>query len=465
MSKMAKDARKAMRTKAERLVRADPKGVVDASGYTPPDALNADIKTGLRPLSRKNFRKGGKVVAADNSPKAKMHAGRKPRKTGGAALTADSLINRDVREANEKRDGIKHVGGFKKGGKVHRKHRADGGSDTIDNSPAMQKLRNIARDTDPRDLGYPLPSDTNANIYSLGSDSTDWGEKPGAWVPNKLPIKRLFKKGGKIKKAKGGVSGITQWLKDHESDYDDRTGAGAITDDQGNDYDPNQDGDGKKRGGRAKKLVGGPAMGDMQDPRVMAQAALAQSNRGQVPVGLLNSVPTTSRMSRSAGLKTGGKAEHPDEAQDKKLVRQMVKMSALTGKKHGGHLSVSDGEMEGTRPTGGRLARATGGKTGKGKTNINIVISPHGAGQQMPPQGGMPPMPPRPAGVPMPMTGAAPAPQPPMPMPVPMPMQAPQQPPMGRKHGGRTYRSYKDMDAGAGSGEGRLEKSEIQKRK
>ena len=388
MSKMAKDARKAMRTKAERLVRADPKGVVDASGYTPPDALNTDIKTGLRPLSRKNFRKGGKVVAADNSPKAKMHAGRKPRKTGGAALTADSLINRDVREANEKRDGIKHVGAFKKGGKVHRAHKKTGGSD-----------------------------------------------------------------------------GITKWLKDHESDYDDRTGAGAITDDQGNDYDPNQDGDGKKRGGRAKKLVGGPAMGDMQDPRVMAQAALAQSNRGQVPVGLLNSVPTTSRMSRSAGLKTGGKAEHPDEAQDKKLVRQMVKMSALTGKKHGGHLSVSDGEMEGTRPTGGRLARATGGKTGKGKTNINIVISPHGAGQQMPPQGGMPPMPPRPAGVPMPMTGAAPAPQPPMPMPVPMPMQAPQQPPMGRKHGGRTYRSYKDMDAGAGSGEGRLEKSEIQKRK
>ena len=34
-----------------------------------------------------------------------------------------------------------------------------------------------------------------------------------------------------------------------------------------------------------------------------------------------------------------------------------------------------------------------------------------------------------------------------------------------RKAGGRTYRSYKDMDAGAGSGFGRLEKTEIQKRK
>ena len=30
-----------------------------------------------------------------------------------------------------------------------------------------------------------------------------------------------------------------------------------------------------------------------------------------------------------------------------------------------------------------------------------------------------------------------------------------------RKAGGRTYRSYKDMDAGAGSGLGRLEKTEI----
>ena len=333
MSEAAKAARKANKAKALRLTSAS-KDKVDASDFVAQPDINAGIKTGARPISKRAFKRGGKVEGV----KAHAHAGRKARKSGGKAITADTLINRNVKEANEDREGIKHIGAFKKGGKVHRAHKKTGGSD-----------------------------------------------------------------------------GITKWLKDHESDYDDRTGAGAITDDQGNDYDPNQDGDGKKRGGRAKKLVGGPAMGDMQDPRVMAQAALAQSNRGQVPVGLLNSVPTTSRMSRSAGLKTGGKAEHPDEAQDKKLVRQMVKMSALTGKKHGGHLSVSDGEMEGTRPTGGRLARATGGKTGKGKTNINIVISPHGAGQQMPPQGGMPPMPPRPAGVPMPMTGAAPAPQPPMP--------------------------------------------------
>jgi hypothetical protein len=39
-------------------------------------------------------------------------------------LTPDNLINRDVRMANEAREGIKHVGGFKKGGRIHKN---DGG--------------------------------------------------------------------------------------------------------------------------------------------------------------------------------------------------------------------------------------------------------------------------------------------------------------------------------------------------
>ena len=34
-----------------------------------------------------------------------------------------------------------------------------------------------------------------------------------------------------------------------------------------------------------------------------------------------------------------------------------------------------------------------------------------------------------------------------------------------RKAGGKAYRSYKDMDAGSGGGKGRLEKTEIQAHK
>ena len=137
----------------------------------------------------------------------------------------------------------------------------------------------------------------------------------------------------------------------------------------------------------------------------------------------------------------------------------------------------------GTRPTGGREARATGGRThhDKGKTNVNIMIA---AGGRHPagPMPGAAPMGPPPAG-PMPgaggpMPGGAPGAMPHpggmpgagpqvMPMPIPMPMPQPQggPPMMGRKAGGRVYRSYKDMDAGAGSGLGREEKADVAKSK
>jgi hypothetical protein len=114
-------------------------------------------------------------------------------------------------------------------------------------------------------------------------------------------------------------------------------------------------------------------------------------------------------------------------------------------------------EKMGNPPKGGRIARATGGKAGKGKTNINIVIAPprgHMDGQ--PPMGGMPPMPPRPQGQPMPVPPPqGMPPQGPQGMPMAMPMQMPQgMPPQARKRGGRTY----PIHDGAGGGEGRLQK-------
>ena len=116
MSKLSEDARDAAKSKAARLVRNDPHARVDASGYKPDGAMDADAVTGMRPVSRRQYRRGGKV-AGEASP---QRADRKPRANGGRALTADSLINRDVKEANKERGGLTHDGGMKRGGRAHK---------------------------------------------------------------------------------------------------------------------------------------------------------------------------------------------------------------------------------------------------------------------------------------------------------------------------------------------------------
>ena len=299
MSEAAKSARKAAASKIKRIIGADPMTPVDASGYTPPDALNAPVKTGMRPVSPRQFKKGGKVVGKVHGEHAHHHAGRKPRKAGGSAMPpVDRLINRDLKKANEFRAGTKHIGGMKKGGRIH------------------------------KDMG------------------------------------------------------------------------------------------------------GGAEPGMMEDPRALAMKRMADSNRAGVPQALLQNVPAMKK-------KHGGHVSHDDEAADKKLIKKMVKGKAL-------------------KRDGGRMARKHGGATGKGKTNVNIMIHP-GQAAGAPPMGGMPPKPPMP-----PMGGMPPGPPPGGP-PMPPPGGMPPMPPMGRKAGGRTYRKEQDMDAGSGSGLGRLEKTQIQK--
>ena len=115
MSEDSKRYRAEMRTKAYRLGGGtDAKGV-DASSWSPSEPMNTAAPTGPRPVSKlRNYKRGGAVEGKD----AKHHAGKRPRrKDGGKAIIKD-WVNSDVKAANEERDGVKHEGGYKKGGRV-----------------------------------------------------------------------------------------------------------------------------------------------------------------------------------------------------------------------------------------------------------------------------------------------------------------------------------------------------------
>jgi hypothetical protein len=441
MSETAKKARESMKAKAKRLASADPHTRVDSSDWTPPGALNADVKTGARPLVKRLYKKGGKVVGKSEGHKAAHRADRKPRKAGGRTdkLTPDSLINRDVRTANEAREGIKHEGAFKKGGrahkfsggvgdnpissqarmmgqaagmrkhggKVHRKHRADGGTNDsdligrlIEENPEppreMETLNAKSPKTEvapPVEKPYkykgPKPTVNPGNGYKHG------GKTDGKWIQGAIKHPGALHKALHVK-------------------------------------------EGEKI--PAKKLE---KAAHSDNPKLAKQANLAKTLK-------------------SMHHAHGGKASHPDVAEDKALIKKMVKPSAMkadekcwggrTKKYAGGSVHLGNSMDKTPGATGGRHAHAHGGKAGKGKMNVNIVIATGRSHEQPQTMPNAPVAPPRGVPVPPPMP-----PQGMPPMGGAMPPQMPPQMPMGRKAGGRAQATHV-IDHAAGGGLGRLEK-------
>ena len=489
------------RTRAKALLRSDPhKGSkVDASGYTPPDPLDADVKTGARPLSRRLYKRGGKIVHVHGED-AKHHAGKKPRakhkKYGGpSSQHLIEHVNTDMRKANEEREGSKHVGAFKRGGRAHR---ADGGSFVptermnfgSSGSSRMSKAAGLKRGGMAKFEGSAKDLREDKMLAKKHHMSfKEWEASPMDEKHDRQRSMKGLKHGGEVHhhsckchKCSGGSAHAHGGKVEVHHVHCECTKCKAA------------DRKGKAHGGLSLAHDDRRSRTERDIDRENALANLSramdkhQDNEDWDMYDRYEPVPPRAHGGKveihHASCKchkcSGGSAHaHGGKVEVHHVHCECTKCKAADrkGRSTGGSLDVMDGEMEGTRPTGyrevgHRSARKHGGRA-KGKTNINIVIGAPGHHADAAPGAGMPPPPPRgvPVPPPAPPMGGMPPGMPPGGPPGMMPpgMMPPGMmppggaPPMPRKRGGRAIpmaaaAALGEHDTGSGGGLGRLAK-------
>ena len=554
-----KEAKASRAKKLHQMTVSGPDAKVDSSDFKPYADPQMDKKTGKKPVNPRAYKRGGKVAALEGGKAGKrgdrmMAKGRKAKQVGGGSISAEDRAKMNAMVAEAAKEKPKQQ------------------APKAANVPMPPRRPEAAPDFRAKeDIQSPYKKGGRTKKM-MGGDITAGGNPqiPSSKGQTSLLRKAVgldYKKGGRIAKGKGGGAGdddsyfagadktapeskITRALQEHGNTWKKINGVihgidpeGNVSDPIGNDVNKLKSWLGYKKGGRTKKMNGGPMMAGP------TQTLMKRKTPMNNPAA---KAPAVVPMRAKGGKVSHMEWEHSKEdlAQDKKLAKKhgmsLEKWEkSAADKKHdkqqstkglmcGGRTKKADGGGDGAgllkyvgpksdRPgrslidankqryslnpgnkfpkdsnesfkklyidpmeeaenkkSGGRTQRASGGRA-KGKSNINIVIAPQAA-----PAGGMPPMgmPPRPAMPlpPPPPAGGAPGGMPPgamggapmsMPMPIPMPMgggaPAPQgagvpglpgMAPLPRKSGGRV-KSYQDMTAGAGSGEGRLQKTDM----
>lgn len=461
-----KALRAAKNKKAQSMIESSG-GKVDSSDWSPSEPLNTEAKTGMRPISRRAFKAGGKVDGGE----AKTNLSRAPR----GFQEKVGLANTNQKDANEEREGVKHVGGFARGGSGMKKAaERDIGEYVSGEEMPSYKAKSAGRKA--------LKEMSTAEVRKkMGSNRNM--ERPPSGLPDMQDLDdrendpRKFKAGGVVKKAEGGSlapktsprpmprpSGLGMKPK-ARPETNPETGKMETPEETqerlrgySNYY---------KKGGKAEKFEGS-AKDEMQDKKLAAKRGMSMKEWEASKAD-----DKHDKQESMKGLKDGGKTEH-----DKGCTCKACGGAAM--KKDGGglyaniHAKRERGEKmrdagDKGAPTAEdfkdakRTARATGGRT-KGKTNIVINVMPH-TGEKQKPMGIMPPMAPPSISAPPPMA----PPPPPMHMGLPPGLGAamagaagapPMAPPppggpmMARKSGGKVY----PIHTGAGGGQARLDK-------
>ena len=426
-----KALRAARNEKADRLIKGS-EGKVDSSTWTPDEPLETTAKTGARPISPRAFKAGGKVDG-DEAKTNLSRAGRKP-------STPDSIQNRNLKEANEERDGVKHVGGFKKGGTVTSDAAGDaGGRIAKAKAGAVDDVGSSEPDGMPEPEFKPAPPPAG---MMRPKKRPEVNPTTGDFETPQETQKRLnsysgYKKGGMAKKKYEGSP------KDNMIDAKMAKKKGMTHAEwEASPEDKRMD----AKGQREMRKDGGHVKGCM----CKACGGGAYKRGGSIK----DDVVERDTIKAARGKDTDQVAKDTIKAARGRDTDEVEKVTLKDAKKHTSACKCAS-------CMGGRVERKSGGRT-KGKTNIVINVMPHNGAAKPPmpmpmpmpmppvaappPMGGMPPPGPMhmPPGLGDAMAGAAGAP-PPMP---------PQGMPMARKAGGKVY----PIHTGAGGAKARLDK-------
>lgn len=192
------------------------------------------------------------------------------------------------------------------------------------------------------------------------------------------------------------------------------------------------------------------------------EAFTAEGKTGKAPVNP-RAYKRGGKVGKASGGYTGGSLPDPKEGLAASGASVSEKSTGF-GKAQKASYAREEGynaaDRRAGKMCGGKVKERVGRKAGGGVTVINIGKGASDAPQKTP----VPPP------VPMPTPAAPPPMQSQMPIQQPsmMPSPAARNAPLALKTGGRVSRvakSYKDMTAGAGSGEGRLQKTDIAKKR
>ena len=423
MSDHKKEAKAASAAKMQRMglkLEDGSKSFTDERGGSPFEGLNSG-NAGKMPITPSRFKRGGKVAHVMGD-KAHKNLGKSSRKS---------------REHHSGLDGVNRVGRMT-------------APDTVPNQPQTPTTGRKNPSNYPMDnrMGRGLPT-KNGPAWFMQDTDTPLPSRDKPNTPFEVPD-QAAKKGGRIHKAGGGMTAISPAQK--------KAIIGAMV--------------------ARKKNAGLPSA-----PPPPKAAGLPVAGMGVTPMrkrgGKVSEYAWEHSKEDAREDKKLSKKHHMsmEEWEHSSLDKKNDRQQSMKGLKRGGKAEMHHSDCTCKMCSGGmaeRAHRATGGRT-KGKTNVNIIISPQSGGQGQGVLGagvgmGQPPVPP--------MMPQMPPQMPPQMLPAP-PMGGGQQlppqlmaalaakggaggfPPMPRKSGGRVGQGmpkYQEKDYGSGSGLGRLVK-------